>query len=65
MMQENDEILLPMIPGNEFSGEVLEVGGDCRLNFKPGDKVAALLGKFGRLSVDFHGFCVPNLNWFL
>lgn len=44
MEQKNDEILLPMIPGSEFSGEVLEVGDNCKQNFKPGDKIAALLG---------------------
>lgn len=44
MEQKNDEILLPMIPGSEFSGEVLEVGDNCKQSFKPGDKIAALLG---------------------
>lgn len=43
MTQQNEEILLPMIPGSEFAGEVLELGDNCRQNFKAGDKVAALL----------------------
>lgn len=44
MEQKNDEIILPMIPGSEFSGEILEIGDNCKQNFKPGDKVASLLG---------------------
>lgn len=43
MTQENDDILLPMIPGCEFSGEILEIGRNCRQNFQLGDKIAALL----------------------
>lgn len=43
MTEENEEIILPMIPGSEFSGEVLEIGRNCRQNFKAGDKIAALL----------------------
>lgn len=45
MEQKNDDVLLPMIPGSEFSGEVLEIGDNCKQNFKPGDKIASLLGR--------------------
>lgn len=44
MEQKNDEIILPMIPGSEFSGEILEIGDNCKQDFKPGDKIASLLG---------------------
>lgn len=44
--EKNDDILLPMIPGSEFSGEVLEIGDNCKQNFKSGDKIAALLGMY-------------------
>lgn len=39
-----DEIILPTIPGCEFSGEVTEVGDFVVENIKKGDKVVALLG---------------------
>lgn len=45
MTKENDEVLLPMIPGSEFSGEVMETGDRCQQNFKTGDKIVSLLGK--------------------
>lgn len=48
MGQRNDDIILPMIPGSEFSGEILEVGSNCKRNFKPGDKIASLLGMLSR-----------------
>ena len=41
----HEDILLPMIPGSEFSGEVLEVGDRNRHNFRVGENVSALLGK--------------------
>lgn len=41
-MNGHDDILLPMIPGNEISGEVLEVGAKCRNGLKIGDHVAAI-----------------------
>lgn len=42
---KNDDLLLPTIPGCEFSGEILEVGDYVTENLKIGDKVVALLGK--------------------
>lgn len=43
MENENDEFMLPMIPGTEFSGEILELGNDGQQNLNVGDKVATLL----------------------
>lgn len=43
MEHDNDEILLPMIPGTEFSGEILELGHDGQQNFNVGDKITTLL----------------------
>lgn len=37
---------LPMTPGNEFSGEILEVGANCQQGFKIGDKVVTIQGTF-------------------
>lgn len=45
MEHENDEFILPMIPGTEFSGEVLDLGPDGQQNFSVGDKVTTLLCK--------------------
>lgn len=45
MTKKNDDVLLPMIPGSEFSGEVLELGRNCRHDLKSGDKIVSLLGK--------------------
>lgn len=44
-MGGHDDILLPMIPGSEISGEVLEVGEKCRQGLKTGDKVASIQSK--------------------
>lgn len=43
MEHENDEFILPMIPGTEFSGEVIDLGPDGQQNFSVGDKVTTLL----------------------
>ncbi len=45
----------PLIPGHEFSGEVLDVG-DAVQNFKPGDRVAVEPGVFCRKC----SFCREN-----
>lgn len=36
----DSDVSAPHVPGHEFSGEVVEVGPDCR-RFKPGDRVTA------------------------
>lgn len=43
MENPNDEFILPMIPGTELSGEVIELGSDCKQNLEVGEKVAVLL----------------------
>lgn len=43
MENPNDEYILPMIPGTELSGEVIELGPDCKQNLEKGEKVAVLL----------------------
>lgn len=32
-------VVLPQVPGHEFSGNVLELGPECAKTFKPGDRV--------------------------
>lgn len=44
-MGGHDDILLPMVPGSEISGEVLEVGEKCRQGLKAGDKVVSIQSK--------------------
>lgn len=46
METENEEFVLPMIPGTEFSGEVIELGEDCKQGFDVGEKISTLLCKF-------------------
>lgn len=41
---EDKDILLPAIPGIEFSGKILEVAKDSKDNFKKGDKIVTLRG---------------------
>lgn len=38
------EVKLPVVPGSEFSGEVLEVGSADSSEFRVGDRVVALKG---------------------
>lgn len=40
--QDINAVTLPFIPGSEFSGEILEVGPDCKRKFQVGDRVAVL-----------------------
>lgn len=44
--QEINSVTLPFIPGSEFSGEIIEVGPNCKKGFKIGDKVVVLGKKF-------------------
>lgn len=43
MENKNEDIILPMVPGNEFSGVILEMAESCKRNFKVGQKVSTLL----------------------
>lgn len=56
MSNEKNEILLPTIPGCEFSGEIIEVGDYVTRDLKVGDKVMALLGiqNIREILVSFH-----------
>lgn len=61
MENKSDDILLPIIPGSEFSGEVLEVGDNCKQSFKIGEKITALLCKY---SVPLYGFQPEKIRFF-
>lgn len=50
-IRQNDENILPQIPGAEFSGEIVGIGNYTVENLKVGDKVVALLCK----PIDFSG----------
>lgn len=43
---EINSVALPFIPGSEFSGEIIEIGPNCKKEFKVGDKVVVLGKKF-------------------
>ncbi|XP_059608010.1 quinone oxidoreductase-like protein 2 [Phlebotomus argentipes] len=44
IMEGSQEVELPLVPGSEFSGEILAVDPDNRLDFSVGDRVLALRG---------------------
>lgn len=58
----NDEYVLPMIPGTEFSGEVIELGPDCESNLEISEKVAVLLCMFV-LKFFFSRLRSKTFNW--
>lgn len=63
MSNEKNEILLPTIPGCEFSGEIIEVGDYVTRDLKVGDKVMALLGiqNIREILVSFNSFSCPPI----
>lgn len=40
--EEINSVMLPFIPGSEYSGKILELGPNCKKDFKVGDKVTVL-----------------------
>uniref|UniRef100_A0A1B0GKN5 Enoyl reductase (ER) domain-containing protein n=2 Tax=Lutzomyia longipalpis TaxID=7200 RepID=A0A1B0GKN5_LUTLO len=63
ILEGTENVELPLVPGCEFSGEIVAVDPDNRLDFKVGDRVVALRGfrtSGGGLARAFQTICMSE-----